>query len=70
MSNKETQTLTATCTYKTKVIDIEAMKNETRCPHPRCKKILFKGILGPGTRIEVLCQGCRNMTIIQVVPSQ
>jgi hypothetical protein len=70
MSSKETQAMVATCTYKAQVLDVEVLKYETRCPHPRCKKILFKGILAPGSMIEVLCQGCRKMTILKVVPSQ
>jgi len=66
---KQPQTMTATCTYKAKVIDVDAMKYETRCSHRRCNKILFKGILGAGTRIEIKCQGCGNMTVLQIVPS-
>ena len=67
MSDNQRQTITASVTYKTAVYEVDAMKNETRCPHARCKKILFKGALGSGTRIEVLCQGCKKMTILEVI---
>ena len=67
MSDKpQRQTMVAPCTYKAIVLEVDAMKYETRCPYSRCKKILFKGILGPGTRIEVLCPGCKKMTILEV----
>jgi hypothetical protein len=66
MSNAKGKAIRASCTYKTKVIVVDAMKYETRCPHSRCNKILFKGVLGPGTKVEVLCQGCRGMTILEV----
>ena len=62
--------LTASCSYEINTVSVDAMKYETRCPHPRCNRILFKGILAPGTRIEMQCPKCKKFTILQVVPPQ
>ena len=66
----ETATVTATVTYKADVVSVNAMKYETRCPYPRCNRILFKGILAEGSRIEIQCPKCKNMSILQVVAPQ
>lgn len=63
-------TITATVTYEVEVATVDCLKYETRCPYSRCNRILFKGILGPGSRIEVQCPKCKNMTILQAVPAQ
>jgi hypothetical protein len=67
---KEKTKVTATVAYETDVVTVEVLKRETRCPHPRCTAILFKGILAAGSYMEIQCRRCKCMTILQVVPTQ
>lgn len=62
-------TITASCSYEVKAMTAEVMTYETRCPYPRCNRILFKGILSVGSKIEMQCPKCKNMTVLQVVPA-
>jgi len=48
---------------RSRVIPVETEK-ENRCPD--CHRLLFKGRLAPGSRIEVKCprEGCKQMVTI------
>lgn len=66
----ESTTTTAMCSYKMETVVKAAMDNETRCPYPRCNRILFKGMLGPGSLVDVMCPKCKKHTILQVVQTE
>ena len=40
---------------------------ETRCPYPRCHRILFTGPLGPGTNMEIMCPKCKQYLRLRVI---
>jgi phage FluMu protein Com len=65
--SKDIKRLSAQVAYKVEAISVDALSYENRCPHTRCNRILFKGILGPGTRIEIQCPKCKRMAVLSVV---
>lgn len=47
-----------------KLVDLSQVN---RCPH--CSQIWSKGILLPGTALEIICKRCK-LRIIEIVPSE
>jgi len=60
------QTLTVACSYPVEVSPKPLTHVVTRCPHGGCTRVLFKGVLGPGTYFEIQCPSCRGYTVMAI----
>jgi len=56
--NKAAKEYVSSAVYPETVEDPGEIVN--RCPYPRCNNILFKGILAPGSNIELMCRHCKS----------
>ena len=56
--NKAAKQYVSSAVYPETVADPGEIIN--RCAYPNCNSIIFKGILGPGSNIEVMWRHCKS----------
>ncbi len=67
MMNKE---ITSVCSYNVETTARPVFEVVTRCSHAGCNAILFKGVLGVQSHIELQCRKCKNKTVLMAVTTK